>query len=248
MATFLILQILIDPKSTLDYKEHMENAVESQQVDYSQVVYPDNFNETVDAVRKFILENAPEGLDKWSRESLERSVQETFSWVSCEWRLEHASANLYVEFASIRNEEVGRFWFEDSNGNKWTKHQVRCTVNYPSYGSGDIPLVKSRLALVNSVVELAEKIHNEFSFYVYSLLETRADAEQKELQKQVKVLQQKVDKIILELPRSHMRVNAEKLIADKVDLTPGTYEGSVGPKRYRLEVSSGCPHFLTRIA
>lgn len=127
----------------------------------------DNFNETLNAIRRFIYANVPDGVNERQLEDIERQS----SFFSLDFRRHDASCTLYIELDSFASES-----FLDARGDRYRSIKLSATPSWPSYGSVDFERAGRFIALLSEVNIFAYKLLKAFPEPIVKLIETAEQA------------------------------------------------------------------------
>jgi hypothetical protein len=141
----------------------------------------------------------------------------------------------------------------DECGNEFTKlHIENIGVSWPSHGSSNVDICKSRLNFYSQIVQLAEEIQAKFgNVEIYELYQTKEESDKRKSESAALAIHVKLDAYFLNHSvKKHLRVNQFRHLCHSTDPVPapvGTYYLTYGPKSYEVEVGETLTKF-TRTA
>lgn len=191
----------------------------------------DNFAESLNALRRFIYANVPEGVGDRIEDIEHRS-----NYFILEFRREDASCTLYIEIDDFSATSV-----MDKQGNRWRQYTVIAQPSWASYGSVPVGRAQAFLKLLSEVTAFADALMKEFSSPITKLVET---AEQIADRKR-KAAEEKTRHDVQALMRANvkgMRVGQERVVRlpeGPSDLLPvGLVTFCDGPRQYTTHVTA----------
>lgn len=191
----------------------------------------DNFNETLNAIRRFIYANVPDGVNERQLEDIERQT----TYFPLEFRRDDVSCTLYIELDSFASES-----FKDARGDRYRSIKLTAEPSWPSYGSVDIEQAGRFIALLSEVNIFAYKLLKAFPDPIVKLVET---AEQAEERRQKAAVENDIARV-----RSLMRANLKGLRRGherRVEV-PGT-DPDLLPVG-RVEINDAGRHYTARVS
>lgn len=203
----------------------------------------DNSAETLEAVKGFILKNAPSSLTDWSRKDIENDKVGRLSIKFYNHEIK-TDVSLYVSVI-----DYGEDQFEDSEGNLWQNNSVSCKINWSAYGETATDLALARLSLMTEVANFAKSIEKAFPDVVYRLIQTKS-AREEYAKKAAHIDASREVKKFCENETKGMRIGSTRFINLPGDTPPlaGTYTFEMNKKNYKAIVHTSNQITLFRIS
>lgn len=154
------------------------------------------------------------------------------------------SCTLYAKLASVYGAQGER---TDEHGNIWAKHSVSFDVTWPSHGSTSLAQAQARVDLYREVVALATQLAATFDTDVWSLSMTKVEVDQMRVTHANAMNEAKV-RTQVELHCTNMRVGNDRAIQGEHGIAEGTYEVTVGAKKYAVSIRGTHAFCFTRTA
>lgn len=191
-----------------------------------------NYDETLIALRRFIRENAPEGISPRMLEDIEHQT----SFFNLEFRRDNLSCTLYIEVDSFAGDSV-----LDERGDRYRTCKFVARPSWPSYGSVDVQDTSRFIRLLTDVNVFADKLLGAFHQPIVKLIET---AEQADARKR-KAAEDRTRLDVQAMMRANhkgMRVGTERVARvqpGQPDLLPlGEVTCCVGDRHYTAHVTA----------
>lgn len=199
----------------------------------------DNFDETLNAIRRFIYANVPDGIEY---EKLERLLEGQTHYFPLEFRRDDVSCTLYIELDGFAATSI-----TDEQGNRWRQYALSAKPSWPSLGSVEVEQAAHFVALLAEVTAFATSLLKQFNQPITKLVET---AEQIAERKR-KAAEDKCRADVQARIRANMkgmRVGQERQV-ECPDLLPiGEVTVCDGPRHYTAFVTANQAFFFTRTA
>jgi hypothetical protein len=202
----------------------------------------DNFAESLNALRRFIYANVPQGVPDRRLEDIEHQT----SYLPLDFRRDDVSVSLYIELDSFASES-----FKDEQGNRWRKVKLTAKPSWPSYGSVDVEQAGRFIALLSEVNVFADKLLKEFNEPFVQLVETAEQAAERK-QKSAEENSRVTVRSLMRANVKGMRVGQERRVevpGGSPDLLPvGHVTFCDGPRQYTTNVTATRTVYVMRTA
>lgn len=189
------------------------------------------------AVKKFILEHAPEGLTSYSKEVLSATPLFDVDHLNIQFSREdrQVECDLYVTF-----DQDYRNHIKDDEGNLWSSFRLTVKINWASYGSTEPNLALKRIALFQEVALFAQTLQLTFDQVYHKIYQSKANID-RDIFVDFFISKGTVDSDI-----KGMRVGTERIIYIEHPLAHGIHSLFHNGKTYSVIVTAKQGFSITR--
>lgn len=202
----------------------------------------DNHDDVVRALYRFIIENAPPGANReLARLNACLDASELHDWVGLDFRpTDDTGCSLYVRIEPPNGRWTSSL-VEDSEGNEWTQHKIRCEVSWASWGTADLDTCQRRLDVMNATIAFARSIEAAFPDTFSRLEATKAQVSER----RERLVKERAKNQVIDLVKKHakgMKVGQEKIVpvpdADFQPVCPVEVEREECGRRFKYRATA----------